>query len=101
MYCARSMKKTNVIYLHARHLPPVYICIVLDVSKQVECLVALCHAYVEVLLGVNFFICLDHFLGLFVLWSNWRSRVHVLGHFSKAIDLKGHMPRFTQQEADI
>ena len=45
------MKKTNVIYLHARHLPPVYICIVLDVSKQVECLVALCHAYVEVLLG--------------------------------------------------
>ena len=45
------MKKTNVIYLYARHLPPVYICIVLDVSKQVECLVALCHAYVEVLLG--------------------------------------------------
>ena len=51
MYCARSMKKTNVIYLYARHLPPVYICIVLDVSKQVECLVALCRTYVEVLLG--------------------------------------------------
>ena len=48
VYCARSMKKTNVIYLHARHLPPVYICILLDVSKQVECLVALCRAYVEV-----------------------------------------------------
>ena len=51
--------------------------------------------------GSIIFICPDHFLGLFVLWSNWRLRVHVLGHFSKAIDLRGHMPRFTQQEADI
>ena len=51
--------------------------------------------------GSIIFICPDHFLGLFVLWSNWRLRVHVLGHFSKEIDLRGHMPRFTQQEADI
>ena len=45
--------------------------------------------------GSIIFICPDHFVGLFVLWSNWRLRVHVLGHFSKTIDLRGHMPRFT------
>ena len=45
--------------------------------------------------GSIIFICPDHFVGLFVLWSNWRLRVHVLGHFSKTIDLSGHMPRFT------
>ena len=45
--------------------------------------------------GSIIFICPDHFVGLFVLWSNWRLRVHVLGHFSKTINLRGHMPRFT------
>ena len=25
MYCARSIKKTNVMYQYARHLPPIYI----------------------------------------------------------------------------
>ena len=45
--------------------------------------------------GSIIFICPDHFVGLFVLWSNWRLRVHVLGHFAKTIDLRGHMPRFT------
>ena len=34
MYCARSIKKTYVIYSYARHLHPVYICIVLDLSKE-------------------------------------------------------------------
>ena len=70
--------------------------------------------YVEVLLGGSIiFACPDHFVGLFVLCSNWRLRVHVFliyllrnpinvcwnpqnsARFSRTIDLRGHMPRFT------
>ena len=30
-----------------------------------------------------------------MLWSNWRLRVHVLNHFSKLINLRVYMHRFT------